>query len=355
MTSKTSPASATSRRISEGPIISFPGAKFYARFRILSSLQPVVWGDRCERTPVRGLSLPFSVPLEATAIPRLLVVKLGGQTDIRRRACTVSPRRGWIGQQAEGENGMTGMSSVCRQNSTSCTSLTKARPLWINYCNYIVSLSLFLSVSPFRERGIRDDADSNWPETCARSFSEDGKQYRQTRPRARSIWRRFNKSWMYQVVVLGMELSGTFDTKSMKKRRTMLERGGNGEYDNGFIERVFEPKLYLNVDIFVANIISYSLLLRWTFIKNAVIEWIQILRSFWNDSYSNATAGHRVKETIGLLSFRRNIYTKKGKIQIGQGIAIIIRTKGELILSSIPDTASGLTFSNWILDTLERP
>lgn len=77
---------------------------------------------------------------------------------------------------------------------------------------------------------------------------------------------------MYQVVVLGMELSGTFDTKSMKKRRTMLERGGNGEYDNGFIEKVFEPKLYLNVDIFVATIISYSSLLRWTFIKNAVIE-----------------------------------------------------------------------------------
>lgn len=49
---------------------------------------------------------------------------------------------------------------------------------------------------------------------------------------------------------------------------------------------------------------------------------------------------------IGLLSFRRNIYTKKVQIQIGQGIAIIIRTKGELILSSIPDTASGLTFSN---------
>lgn len=42
------------------------------------------------------------------------------------------------------ETALARMSCVCRQNSTSCASLTKARALWINYCNYIISL--------FRER-----------------------------------------------------------------------------------------------------------------------------------------------------------------------------------------------------------
>lgn len=88
----------------------FPGQSFTLDPRILSF--PVralrVWQGRCERTPVRGF-VPPSFPVQTLAATSSSsfssssgswVVKLASQTDIRRRACTVSPRRGW---QAEGE------------------------------------------------------------------------------------------------------------------------------------------------------------------------------------------------------------------------------------------------------------
>lgn len=162
------------RRISEGPIISFPGAKFYARSPniIVPYSEPYVWQGRCERTPVRGFVPPSPSkpsPQPPPPPPPLpVVVKLAGQTDIRRGACTVSPRRGWQGGRRGKPWGLAeDEAAVCRQNSTSCATLTKARALWINYCNYIISLFRY-PPSPPR---YRNDTDSNWPETWS---SRDG-------------------------------------------------------------------------------------------------------------------------------------------------------------------------------------
>lgn len=128
----------------------FPGQSFTLDPRILSF--PVralrVWQGRCERTPVRGF-VPPSLPLCSNPrrnllllllLPRLLGSKVG-QPDGYSASCVYRvPKEGLTGGRRESRGAWPRMSRVCRQNSTSCDSLTKAPPLWINYCNYIISL-----------------------------------------------------------------------------------------------------------------------------------------------------------------------------------------------------------------------
>lgn len=166
------------RAISEGPIISFPGAKFYAPIpniivppaRCLTSSS--VWTNSGS-----GLSLkpPFSPRpgrLSSPPVSRPLAVKLGGQTDIRRRACPPSPRRRRNGRRGERERswwrrvGLRGSSETARGVRDSRLSaefdlapeVDKGRVLWINYRNYVISLPR----SP-RARAF-DDSESNWPD-----------------------------------------------------------------------------------------------------------------------------------------------------------------------------------------------
>lgn len=171
----------------------FPGQSFTPRSRILSSLRPVVWrAARCERTLVRVcpsnplLPAPRStVPPPSPPVSRSLAVKLGGQTDIRRRrACSPSPRRrrngqrgrrrgeeevgggGWVYADQARLRGEYAATHVCRRNSTSRRRLTKAE------CSgsIIVIMSFLFHTHTYTHLhgGPRawafDDSESNWPD-----------------------------------------------------------------------------------------------------------------------------------------------------------------------------------------------
>lgn len=83
--------------------------------------------------------LPRPGRLSSPPVSRPLAVKLGGQTDIRRRACPPSPRRQWKrpagGKEVDGGGWVYADQArprgecaphVCRRNSTSRRRLTKA-------------------------------------------------------------------------------------------------------------------------------------------------------------------------------------------------------------------------------------
>lgn len=157
-----------------GQLSLFPGQSFTLDPRILSFPIPSPTSDKAGVNELQfgGLSLPPPRNPRRNLLlllpPPPVVVKLAGQTDIRRGACTVSPRRDWQGGRRGKPWGLAeDEAAVCRQNSTSCATLTKARALWINYCNYIISLFRY-PPSPPR---YRNDTDSNWPETWS---SRDG-------------------------------------------------------------------------------------------------------------------------------------------------------------------------------------
>lgn len=137
----------SARRISEGPIILFSRGKVLRSIPeyYRSLFEPYVWQGRCERTPVRGfvppsLLKPSPQPPPPPPLPRLLGSKVG-QPDGYSASCVHRvPKEGLTGGRRESRGAWPKMSRVCRQNSTSCDSLTKAPALWINYCNYIISL-----------------------------------------------------------------------------------------------------------------------------------------------------------------------------------------------------------------------
>lgn len=152
---------------SRGKVLRSIPEYYRSLFRALRLTRPV-WTNSssgvCPSLPLETLAATSS----SSSPPLPVVVKLAGQTDIRRGACTVSPRRGWQGGRRGKPWGLAeDEAAVCRQNSTSCATLTKARALWINYCNYIISLFRY-PPSPPR---YRNDTDSNWPETWS---SRDG-------------------------------------------------------------------------------------------------------------------------------------------------------------------------------------
>lgn len=175
-TRKTSSA----RRISEGPIILFSRGKVLRSIPeyYRSLFEPYVWQGRCERTPVRGF-VPPSLPVETLAAtssssssPGSWVAKLASQTDIRRRACTVSPRRGW---QAEGEKAV----GPGRGWAAFVDRIRPLAPAWQRLGHsglIIVIISSLSSVNPLsalllRAPRYRNDTDSNWPETCTAILS----------------------------------------------------------------------------------------------------------------------------------------------------------------------------------------
>lgn len=172
----------SARRISEGPIILFSRGKVLRSIPeyYRSLFEPYVWQGRCERTPVRGfvppsLLKPSPQPPPPPPFPGSWVVKLASQTDIRRRACTVSPRRGW---QAEGEKTVgpgRGWAAFVDRIRPLATAWQRLRHSGL----IIVIISSLSSANPRpplpRAPRYRNDTDSNWPETALRSSRDGGK------------------------------------------------------------------------------------------------------------------------------------------------------------------------------------
>lgn len=97
-TSRTTATSTTASRISEGQLSLFPGQSFTLDPEYYRPSGPLSDEAGVNELYFGGCSTPSSL-LKPPGIPRLPVVKLASQTDIRRRACPMSPRRGCRGRK----------------------------------------------------------------------------------------------------------------------------------------------------------------------------------------------------------------------------------------------------------------